>query len=188
MASIYGNISNVETTGASQETANQDGPRNPGVSASHELARTDLNRVSQYKGIITKVARAHQIHPAVIAGIISRETRGGSDKVRSNGGWGDHGNAFGLMQVDKRWHTPKGGWDSEEHLIQGTEILVSSIKQIQAKFPSWSKEQQLKGGLAAYNMGASNVQSYPGVDSNTHMKDYSNDVVARAQFYKSNGF
>ncbi|KAJ8358888.1 hypothetical protein SKAU_G00154130 [Synaphobranchus kaupii] len=170
MASIYGNILKVETTGASQQTANQDGLRMAGVSASHELARADLNRVSQYKRIITKVARAHQIDPAVIAAIISRETRGGSE------------------HVDKRRHTPEGGWDSEQHLNQGTEILVSSIKQIQVKFASWSKEQQLKGGLAAYNMGASNVPSYQGIDSNTHMKDYSNDVVARAQFYKRNGF
>ncbi|KAJ8356110.1 hypothetical protein SKAU_G00189040, partial [Synaphobranchus kaupii] len=61
LASIYGNILKVETTGASQQTANQDGPRNPGVSASHALARADLDRVSQYKGIITNVARAHQI-------------------------------------------------------------------------------------------------------------------------------
>ncbi|KAJ8356109.1 hypothetical protein SKAU_G00189030 [Synaphobranchus kaupii] len=93
----------------------------------------------------------------MIAGIISRETRGGSENVMLKGGWGDHGNAFGLMQVDKRRHTPEGGWDSEQHLNQATGILVSSIEQIQVKFKSWSKEQQLKGGLAAYNMGIQNV-------------------------------
>uniref|UniRef100_A0A0E9XA42 Lysozyme g n=1 Tax=Anguilla anguilla TaxID=7936 RepID=A0A0E9XA42_ANGAN len=59
---------------------------------------------------------------------------------------------------------------------------------MKAKFPSWSKEQQLKGGIAAYNCGDQRVCSYVEIDSNTTGHDYSNDVVARAQFYKRNGF
>ncbi|XP_064161693.1 lysozyme g-like [Anguilla rostrata] len=187
MACIYGDVNRIETTGASRQTANQDNLPMQGVSASHELARTDLSRVNQYKDAIQRAAQAHQIDPAVVAAIISRETRGGSPHVMSNG-WGDHGYAFGLMQVDRRHHKPEGEWNSQQHIIQGTGILAWFINQMKAKFPSWSKEQQLKGGIAAYNCGDQRVCSYEEIDSNTTRHDYSNDVVARAQFYKRNGF
>lgn len=67
-----------------------------GVEASNKLAEHDLQKMDQYKSIITKVGRAKQMDPAVIAGIISRESRAGAILVN---GWGDHGNGFGLMQV-----------------------------------------------------------------------------------------
>ncbi|KAG7261036.1 hypothetical protein CRUP_004338 [Coryphaenoides rupestris] len=98
---------------------------------------------------------------------ISRESRAGN-VIRSTGGWGDHGNGFGLMQVDVNpnggGHKPEGEWDSEAHLNQATGILVYFIQRIEQKFPNWSAEQKLKG------------------------KDYSNDVVARAQWYKQQGY
>lgn len=49
------------------------------------------------------------------------------------------------LQVDKRYHNIVGSWDSKEHLAQGTEILGDMITTIQKKFPTWTKEQQLKG-------------------------------------------
>ncbi|XP_030623582.1 lysozyme g-like [Chanos chanos] len=186
MACIYGDVMRIPTTGASEQTGRQDGQPLQGERASHALAATDLSRMNKYKSTITKVARDHQMDPAVIAGIISRESRAGN--ALDKGGCGDHGNAHGLMQVDKRWHTPRGGPYSEEHISQGTKILCDSVKEIQRKFPNWSKEQQLKGGLSAYNMGASRVPSYEQTDINTTGGDYANDVLARAQWYKQNGF
>lgn len=67
-----------------------------GVQASYKLAEHDLKRMAQYKGIILKVGKAKSMDPAVIAAIISRESRAGAALVD---GWGDHGNGFGLMQV-----------------------------------------------------------------------------------------
>ncbi|XP_034059338.1 lysozyme g-like [Gymnodraco acuticeps] len=81
-------------------------------------------------------------------------------------------------------HDPEGDWDSEEHLSQATEILVDFIKIIQNKFPNWSREQQLKGLFAAYNVGDGKVKNYKAVDYYTTHGDYSNDVVARAHWYK----
>ncbi|XP_050958616.1 lysozyme g isoform X2 [Labeo rohita] len=185
MACIYGNIMDIDTTGASQATANQDRLIVNGVEASKRLAETDLARMENYKGLITRVGRAKQMDPAVIAAIISRESRAGA---ALEDGWGDHGNAFGLMQVDRRYHTPVGAFDSEQHITQATEILIKFIKEIKARFPTWSQEQCFKGGISAYNAGVSSVSSNENIDARTTGQDYSNDVVARAQYYKSKGY
>uniref|UniRef100_A0A4W5RWC1 Lysozyme g n=2 Tax=Hucho hucho TaxID=62062 RepID=A0A4W5RWC1_9TELE len=153
---------------------------------SQEMA-DELPYMNKYKSIIKRVGQNHGVAPSIIAGIISRETRAGTG-AGLDGGWGNNGNAFGLMQVDKNWHKPQGKWDSEEHLSQATGILVDIIESVRRKFPSWTKEQQLRGGLAAYNMGLDNVHSPSRVDENTTGKDYSKDVLTRAQFYRLNGY
>ncbi|XP_048400845.1 lysozyme g-like 1 [Stegostoma tigrinum] len=183
--SVYGDITKVDTTGASEKTARQDKLTVEGVAASHKMMSMDLGRVNNYKTLIKKVACANQIDPAIIGAIISRESRGGN-ALKS--GWGDNGNAFGLMQVDKNWHNVVGEWNSEAHLQQGTEILINMIKEIANKFPSWTKEQQLKGGISAYNAGTKNVQTYDRMDIGTTGDDYANDVTARAQWLKQNGY
>ncbi|XP_047658040.1 lysozyme g-like isoform X1 [Tachysurus fulvidraco] len=185
LSSIYGDVMKIETTGASDQTARQDKLTVKGVEASYKLAENDLKRMQSYKKTILKVGSAMLIDPSVIAAIISRESRAGAALVN---GWGDHGNGFGLMQVDKRYHKPRGTWDSEEHIRQGTEILINSIKQIQKKFPKWPKEHQFKGGISAYNAGVGNVRTYEGMDIGTTGNDYSNDVVARAQWFKCKGY
>ncbi|XP_071183488.1 lysozyme g-like [Salvelinus alpinus] len=192
MASRYGNIMKVETSGASRRTAKADGENDEGVPASHRMAEHDLAAMNKYKGLIMKVAKRNAVDPAVICGIISRESRAGTGLDKH--GRGDNGKAFGLMQIDTTpaprggGHTPKGEWNSEEHLQQCTEILIGFIKIIQKKFNSWTKEQQLKGGIAAYNKGEDCVESYEEVDAHTTGVDYSNDVVARAQWFYRHGY
>ncbi|XP_033985996.1 lysozyme g-like isoform X2 [Trematomus bernacchii] len=153
------------------------------------LAQHDSGRMEKYKPMIKRVGGRYQIEPSLIAAIISRESAAG---YTLKNGWGDDGKAWGLMQVDVTPnggnHTPRGDWDSEEHLNQATEILVYFIGRISTKFPTWSRAQNLRGGIAAYNMGDGNVHSYDGVDANTHGGDYSKDVLARAQWYKNNGY
>ncbi|KAJ8276434.1 hypothetical protein COCON_G00081860 [Conger conger] len=185
MTCIYGDVMDIETTGASEETARQDNLTVQGVAASRKLAEHDLGRMKKYRDLIIKVGRAHQMDPAIISGIISRESRAGA---ALKDGWGDHGNAFGLMQIDKRYHTPLGKWDSEQHISQGTQILIDFINEIRRKFPDWPKEHQFKGGISAYNAGPRNVRTYDHMDVGTTGNDYSNDVVARSQWFKQNGF
>ncbi|KAM4795960.1 lysozyme g-like [Rhinophrynus dorsalis] len=129
--------------------------------------------------------RKKNIEAAVIAGIISRESRAGNALVD---GWGDNGNAFGLMQIDIRWHTIRGTWNSVEHITQGVEILIEMFNFISRKFPSWSTDQKLKGALAAYNAGPGSVNSFDQIDSGTTGGDYSNDCTARAKYYKRKGY
>ncbi|XP_074717059.1 lysozyme g-like [Strix uralensis] len=181
----YGSVDRIKTPGASCKTAKSEGLPYCGVSASEKIAERDLIAMNQYKTLIKKVGEKLCVEPAVIAGIISRESHAG--KILKNG-WGDNGNGFGLMQVDKKSHTPVGRWNSETHLIQGTNILITMIKRIQGKFPRWTRDQQLKGGISAYNAGTKNVRSYDRMDIGTTHDDYSNDVVARAQYYLKHGY
>ncbi|XP_024145578.1 lysozyme g isoform X1 [Oryzias melastigma] len=193
----YGDIMKVQTSGASEKTAKQDNLPFTGVRASHRMAQTDEGRMRNYKDIIMQVGSEFHVDPAIIAGIISRESRAGN---ALDDGWGDWNpernayNAFGLMQVDVNPkggnHDPQGKWNDVHHLRQGTGILVHFINQISQKpaFQSCTKEQKLKGGIAAYNMGDGNVHSYDKVDENTTGGDYSNDVTARAHWYKQHFF
>ncbi|XP_044046523.1 lysozyme g-like [Siniperca chuatsi] len=192
--SSYGDIMKVETTGASRQTVQQDKLNYSGVKASHDMAEIDLVEMKNYEHIIKNVARKKGVDPALIAAIISRSCRAGRTLTE---GWGCYDeqkqkyNTYGLMQIDINVHgggrTPKHSWDSEEHLCQATDILIYFLLRIKHAFPDWSKEQQLKGGIAAYNAGDENIDSYEEVDAKTACGDYSNDVVARAQWYKSNG-
>nr|AEQ19605.1 g-type lysozyme [Cynoglossus semilaevis] len=191
----FGNINRIPTSGASWKTAQQDKLDYKGAKASQTLAETDSDRMKKYRDKIIRVANETGIQPCLIAAIISRESRAG--KALKNG-WGDWNpkrrawNAWGLMQVDVNpeggGHTPRGAWDSEEHILQGTEILISFIGKIRKKFPKWSKEHQLKGAIAAYNQGDGKVHSFENVDENTTGKDYSNDVISRALWYQRNGY
>nr|QGV12789.1 g-type lysozyme [Bostrychus sinensis]QGV12790.1 g-type lysozyme [Bostrychus sinensis] len=188
----YENINIIkDAAGASQQTASQDRLPCKGVPASEQMAKTDLNDMKTYKKMIEEVGEEFKIDPALIAAIISRESRAGK---ALHDGWGDWDparqayNGWGLMQVDVNpnggRHTPRGAWNSKEHLRQATGILVYFIGRICNKFGNWTEAQQLKGGIAAYNMGDGNVHSYEEVDEHTTGRDYSNDVVARAQWYK----
>nr|ALM87513.1 Conotoxin [Conus betulinus] len=183
----YGNFMNLRPTGASAQTASQDGIRHGGVSASQTMVANDINELNKRKSCYIRAGNNNCVHPAVIAGIASRESRGGAF-IERTGGWGDNHNAYGIMQCD-------GGasglgelctrypWDSCEHINMMVEILlVRDIRTIRSKHPSWAPEQQLQGAVSAYNAGTGNVRSFRRMDVGTTGNDYSNDVMARAQY------
>ncbi|KAM3933972.1 lysozyme g-like [Leptodactylus fuscus] len=186
MASRYGVLEQIPTTGASVRTGRQDGNNYSGTFGSEKMAEVDLERMKKYRQKIHSVSSKTGIDSAIIAGIMSRESRAGNALDPSKNG--DCGNAFGLMQIDKRYHIPKGAWDSEEHILQGAEILCSMFRAIKQKFPKWTTNQQMKGAIAAYNAGPGRVSNFEDIDSCTTGHDYSNDVVARAKYFKRFGF
>jgi soluble lytic murein transglycosylase-like protein len=185
-----------QPTGAGEKTALQlpgYNPKNPnrptGTAASEALATEDVNAIDTHRSEIEQVAKEYDLPPALLAGLISRESRGG--QILDKKGWGDRGNAFGVMQVDKNYHTPKGNnpWGLD-HLRQGAKILADNVKHIQAPgksknghHPDWPSERQLQGAVAGYNMGMDEVETLGGIDIGTSHNDYSNDVWSRAQFF-----
>ena len=172
-------LSTYNTPGALAATAKQDNLKITGVEASRQMAITDLSKLQKYQQAFIAVGKKHGLPPALLAAISSRETRGGS-QLKKNG-YGSNGADFGLMQINKDSHKLVGGPFSQEHINQAGEILASFFKQVKAKHPTWSKAQQLRGSVAAYNFGVSNVRTLEGVDRGTANNDYSSDVWARAQ-------
>jgi len=173
-------------TGASDATARQD--RLPekgirGVAASERMAETDRARVLRFKEHFIAVGRALNLPPALLAGIASRETRGGS--ALDANGWGDRGNAYGIMQIDKRHHEVKttGGPGGREHIEQAAGILAEEINTVVRRFRSLnlSKAQALQTAVSRYNGGRG--LPAPDSDQGTTGGDYMNDVWARARYY-----
>nr|AOX15709.1 lysozyme [Haliotis diversicolor] len=181
---LYGDITKISPKGASAKTASQDNLKVSGVAASQALVDADIAELDKLKDIFVRVGESLNIHPALIGAIASRESRAGT-LIKSTNGYGDGGNGYGIMQCDI--HTSgvewkKHAWNSEGHIRQATEdVLIPKIRGVQNKHPAWTKEQQLQGGIAAYNFGVKNVQTVAGTDVGTTGDDYSNDVIARAQ-------
>src|SRR3712207_5431936 len=117
-------LSKYKPTGASAATARQDGLP-AGVGSSPKMARTDLARLKKYENAFESAAKKHGVPPALLAAIASRESRAGA--ALDSSGRGDGGNGFGLMQVDRRFHTPRGGPYSAEHIDQAAGILKGML-------------------------------------------------------------
>ena len=172
----------ASTTGASAITASQDNLP-PGVNSSHKMAETDLPRVLKISDRFHKVGDEYGIPPAIIAALSSRESRCGA--VLDAKGFGDGGNAFGILQVDRRYHKLSGldSPTSFTHIEQAVGIFVSFLEQVQSQHRDWEDEFILKGAAVAYNSGVGNVVTKVGMDIGTTGNDYGSDVIARAQFY-----
>lgn len=181
MTRYTGLLARLKTSGASAATASQDG-HGRGVEASRKMAATDRDRIEDISRTVYDAAESSDIPACLIAAIISRESRGGA--ALAPDGTGDRGHGWGFMQVDRRYHEPVGAPDSLEHLQQATGILVRYISEVSAKHPDWLPEWQLRGAIAAYNFGVSNVRTQEGIDRGTTGDDYSADVWERARYYQ----
>lgn len=184
----YGDITKVDTTGASENTirVNLLSDRGlTGVEASEILAARDREEMKKYKDDIISVGKILKVHPALIAAIISRQSRAGI-QLKPNGFGQSDPNCFGLMQISRHYHAVKGNPCSRDHLDQGVTFFIQLIKTMQRTKKDWSKEQQLKGALACYIAGEERViplERYEDVDSVTPYGDFANDVIARAQWF-----
>ncbi|MEJ2092667.1 MAG: SH3 domain-containing protein [Syntrophobacterales bacterium] len=174
-------LPHVPTDGASAVTAGQDNLPE-GVQSSRDMAQTDLGRIKAIANRFVTAASKFSVPAAVLAAIASRESRCGA--ILDNG-WGDHGNAFGIMQVDKRYHDLEDTTDPAnlDHIEQATGIFARNLEEVQRRHPDWEDPYILKGAAVAYNSGVNNVRTKDGMDVGTTGNDYGSDVMARAQYY-----
>ncbi|KAL6039323.1 hypothetical protein STEG23_014162, partial [Scotinomys teguina] len=109
-----------------------------GVRASERLAEIDRPYLLRYQPTMRIVGRKYCMDPAVIAGVLSRESQGGNFVVDM----GNMGNGIGVLQDSNIY--PPTSWKSDSWVSQKTEILTSKIKEVQARFPSWTPDQYLR--------------------------------------------
>ncbi len=178
--SLHAILDLFQPAGASVKTAKQDHLPG-GVASSETMAKTDRNRVMAHKEKFKVAGLEHNLPPALLAAIASRESRGGA--VLKNG-FGDGGHGFGIMQVDNRNPFPvqhDGGPAGQAHINQATQILTNKLVAVKAGFPDLTAVEQLEMAVSRYNGGAG--KRPPNSDEKTTGGDYMNDVWARARFY-----
>ncbi|PVD35805.1 hypothetical protein C0Q70_02771 [Pomacea canaliculata] len=177
----HGNIDNLHPTGM----------HSGGTTASHSAVHLHITTLNNMKTCYEQVAHTHCIEASVIAAIASRESNGGDSLTA--GGYGDNGHAWGILQCD----FTHSGLPCKEcgartccHIeMMVGRLLIPYINQVAAKHPTWSKSRLCRVcGVAAYNSGVGNVQTWAGLDHGTTGNDYSNDVIARAKYLKSLGW
>jgi len=147
-------------------------------------AEEDVPRIASLRSKMEAAAKKHRVPVEYLAGIASRESRGG--KALNAMGYDDENQDFGVMQVNQNYHQLEGtdAPDSRAHIDQAAGILRDNKRQMDKKFPKWSDEERWRAAIAAYNMGASNVKSREQVDKGTTGGDYSQDVLIRARAFK----
>ncbi|XP_059147201.1 glycine, glutamate and proline-rich protein-like [Physella acuta] len=168
---------------------NPTGSKIGGVADSNKQAEIDVPALTKQLACYQASADANCIQASVIAAIASRESRGGTLLINSYG-YSSNG-AYGIMQCDSKSGLPCNSvpWNSCAHIeMMVNKLLVPYITKVRSKLTSWTKDQALQGGVAAYNFGVKNVWTWSGVDVGTTGGDYSNDVIARAKWLYSKGW
>jgi hypothetical protein len=163
-------------------------------------AERTLARLERWKDIIIKQASAHGHDPAIVAAIISRETSA-MDRwclPPPKGILGDNGFGHGPMQIDKRsfpeWCAlwAKGTLTLEDGIKKGCEVLWQKQAAIKRLIPDLRDALALRAAIAAYNCGEGNVRkavrNQRDLDAYTTGKNYSLDVLARAEVFRTKGF
>ncbi len=134
-------------------------------------------RFQPYLPYVQAAARRYNLDPALILGVIDRETRG-----RNIVGDGGHGR--GLMQIDDRYHGTwlaghDGGLDPESNIDYGAHMLRQNLDHFNGN---------TQAALAAYNSGVGRVDGLiaagQDVDSRTTGHDYGADTIRRADRFR----
>ncbi|MEE2902340.1 MAG: peptidoglycan-binding protein [Myxococcota bacterium] len=161
-------------------------PFAPLDASARRKATEDLGRIGMLAPMISRIATRYDIPPAILAAIVSRESRGRNVI-------GDNGYGHGLAQVDsgsflewtRRWRA--SGKPAEEGLRKGAEIFANKRSFLRGRFSSLTSDQLTAATLSSYNAGEGTVawalRRGVSPDSYTTGKNYSRDVLNRAAVF-----
>jgi type VI secretion system secreted protein VgrG len=159
---------------------------------SRKTAAARKKLAEKYQGLATALGKKYGVPPALVLGMMSRES-GFGEFLRPDGYSKFDGQGYGLLQVDKRYHTPTGDPFGMGAGDQAMGVYKDTLASVQKAHPSWTPEQQMAGALVGYNAGAGNVATRPAdaagwaaMDRGTTGNDYSRDIWAQSQWYAEN--
>ena len=150
----------------------------------------DYIEFKKYESILNIViTNTPYVDMPLVFGLGSRESNWGRSLVN---GWGDHGNAAGIFQVDKRWHgahiNSGDCWDFTKHATYALKLLNSNISYYITKYPNDDKKLNTLRGICAYNAGCGGVDNSikrgGTPDSATTGANYGTDVLNRAKQFE----
>lgn len=149
---------------------------------SRDSAKEDLAEIEKIHPKLKAAAEKFNVPMEILAGMASRESRAG--KHLNEAGYDPEKKAFGLLQVDGRYHKIQGKNATDQaHINQAAGILREYRNVMDRKHADWTDEDRWKGAIAAYNMGPGNVRTRENMDKGTTGDDYSKDVLHRAEVY-----
>ena len=149
----------------------------------------------RYGAMIQASATHHGHRPAVVAGIMMRETEGGLSKWCNPPGpacLGDEGHGHGLMQIDDRSfadYCASPNWkDPASNIDFACGVLREKRAYLEKHFPNLPVEALERAAVAAYNCGEGNVkkelEAGKDVDALTADADYSRCALEFALAYQ----
>lgn len=134
--------------------------------------RYDVPLDEDLQDFIIEAAGQHGIDPAIVLGMIQRETEFDPELI------GDSGKSFGLMQIQKRWHEDRmerlGVWDLMNP-YQNVAVGIDYLAELLEKY-----DGDLEMALIGYNSGPTGA--YEDYFSNgIYSNSYSQTVVANTE-------
>ena len=157
---------------------------------SDQTAAARMKLAKKYQPLAIKLGKKFHLPPALILGWMSRESGLGT-MLRPDGYSKYDGFGYGLLQVDRRYHTPTGDPFGEPSCDQAIgDVFKGMMNGVKKQHPGWTPEEQLAGGLVDYNAGPGAAQTRPSgaagwaaMDHGTANDDYSRDTWAQSQWY-----
>lgn len=151
----------------------------------------DLAHVLPYREKLRDVCAEQGFDPFVLAGLGLRESGLGTCAgyaPKGPLGWGDQGHAFGLFQIDKRFHAPflatPASQTVEGQARYALALLQGNAASLGHLVPGLAPARALEATLCGYNASLTRVVNLvrSGQDPNlaTTGKDYGRWVVAKA--------
>lgn len=157
---------------------------------SMQLAEIDLEAMEMYRENITTAATNKCFNAALLAGLISQQSRGGA-LLDQNGTMPCSNRAdglcYGIMGMKNEMNVDDG-IGGINYLEAGIDQLIALIDEIVARHSAWTIVQQTRAGIAAWEVGINQILSHERIDYFTANKDMSSDVLARASFFAQNGY
>ena len=124
---------------------------------------------------IIRTCEDHHIEPSILIAMIERESRFKVDAM------GDRGAAYGLMQIQRRWHEARMDKLGVTDLLDPYQNVLVGIDFVAELLDHYNGD--IECALMAFNAGMSGANKYwfsKGIYSN----DYSQTIMERSRFFR----